>query len=149
MKSQTEIVIETLKFYNASNRGYNKDGDHCTYHDEATGNKCAVGRCIDDSKIESVSNCEKEYIKNTGGSPNVENLDRLFKGIDNLLKPEYHGHHIGFWESLQYIHDCTHFWDEDGFVADEDNIRYIKICFGEKIADAVKEAFCLKNKELQ
>ena len=141
MKTQAEIVIETLKFYNTNNRGYNSEADHCTYYDKSTGNKCAVGRCINDSAIESVYKCEQDYLKSTDASPNALTLDTLFKGIDNLLKPEYHGHDIGFWESLQYIHDCTHFWDEDGFIADEDNIRPIEMCFGEKIADAVKEAF--------
>lgn len=143
MKSKIEIVIETLKFYNKNNRGYNAEAGHCTYYDESTGNKCAVGRCIDDSAIKKVSDCEKENIKKSEISPSVDTLDGLFGGLDNLLKPEYRGHDTWFWQNLQAVHDSHSFWNEDGFDLSARR-HYLVSFFGKEVADAVKEAF---NKE--
>jgi hypothetical protein len=140
MKSKAEIVVETLKFYNSNNRGYNAVDEHCTYLDKDSGNKCAVGRCILDSEIEKVHEYEQKYIKDTEGSPSVTKLAGYFY-FDSLLIPEYRGHSLQFWSDLQYLHDTAINWTEDGFKADEGNFNYISSVFGEEVAEAVRVAF--------
>lgn len=146
MKSKAEIVVETLLHYNSKNRGYNISEDHCTYLDKATGNKCAVGRCILDSEIENVAKFEEKYIYNTANSsPNVESLANRFLNLDSLLKPEYRGHDVKFWKNLQNLHDLSSMWTEDGFILSESNISFISASFGKEVADAVNIAFAEKT----
>ena len=149
MKSKAEIVVETLRHYNLKNRGYNSEFDNCTYLDKSTGNKCAVGRCILDSEIEKVSEYEQNVYKEnrinkTSISPTVTNLVENFADLDSLLKPEYRGHDIDFWENLQYIHDRSLFWNEDGF-DHSINMTFIAAAFGKEVAEAVKAAFAEKT----
>lgn len=139
MKSKAEIVVETLRHYNLKNRGYNRAEGHCTYLDKSTGNKCAVGRCILDSEIEKVSECEQQCINQNDGSPSVDKLVENFNDIDYLLIPEYRGHGTAFWKDLQYLHDSSYMWTEDGFVTE--NLHYVSRSFGEEVAEAVKVAF--------
>lgn len=144
MKSKAEIVVETLLHYNLKNRGYNRAAGHCTYFDKSTGNKCAVGRCILDSEIEKVSEYEKEQTNQNGGSPSVTKLVENFTDLDSLLKSEYRGHDVDFWDNLQYIHDGSQFWNEDGF-DHSINMTFIAAAFGKEVADAVMEAFAEKT----
>lgn len=144
MKSKAEIVVETLLHYNLKNRGYNAEGDYCTYLDKSTGNKCAVGRCILDSEIEKVSEYEEKHIKETNGSPTVGDLATYFNDIDYLLSPEYRGHDVDFWGNLQYIHDGSQFWNEDGF-DHSINMTFIAAAFGKEVGEAVKAAFAEKT----
>lgn len=136
MKTKAEIVVETLNFYNKNNRGYNAEKNECTYYDESTGNKCAVGRCILDSKLENILDFEKNNDLNSS----VKKLDEVFKGLDSLLKPEYRGHDVHFWSYLQCIHDNSYYWNEDG-VDYSSCIDKVHDFFGEEVADAVSEAF--------
>jgi len=144
MKTKAEIVVETLLNYNLKNRGYNAEVEHCTYLDKSTGNKCAVGRCILDSELEKVSEYEREYIKYTEGSPSVSKLSEYFD-FDSLLTPEYRGHSLQFWSDLQYLHDSSRMWNEDGFKADEGDLAYFSRVFGEEVGEAVKAAFAEKT----
>lgn len=141
MKSKAEIVVETLRYYNLKNRGYNAEDEHCTYLDKSTGNKCAVGRCILDSELEKVTAYEEEHIKECGGSPGTNSLVTQFTDFDSLLIPEYRGHSEEFWADLQYIHDSSHMWTEDGFDTWESNIDFIYTSFGKEVGEAVKAAF--------
>lgn len=144
MKSKTEIVLETLRFYNRNNRGYNYQNDHCTYYDEATGNKCAVGRCILDSEIERVSELERVRFEKKLDGPSVILVADHFKGLDGLLKPEYRGHCIEFWQNLQSIHDDCSIWDENGFYATDYNFEQIYMVFEKEVVDAVMKEFSEK-----
>ena len=142
MKSKAEIVVETLLHYNLKNRGYNRAAYNCTYLDKATGNKCAVGRCILDSELEKVSEYEQKCLKKGNGSPSVSKLAENFNDLDSLLKPEYRGHGIALWDDLQYIHDSSHLWTDDGFNWD---LSYISRVFGPEVAEAVKAALAEKT----
>lgn len=144
MKSKTEIVVETLLHYNIKNRGYNRAADNCTYLDKSTGNKCAVGRCILDSELEKVCVFEQEQINQGDGSPSVAKLEANFNDIDSLLSPEYRGHDAAFWGRLQFFHDSSYMWNEDGFDLSENNLTYITRKFGSEVAEAVRVAFSEK-----
>jgi hypothetical protein len=139
MKSKTEIVVETLLHYNLKNRGYNHAEGQCTYLDKDSGNKCAVGRCIQDSEIEKVFEREQGYIKATESSPTVSKLAEFFD-FDSLLIPEYRGHSLHFWSDLQYLHDSSKMWTEDGFKVDE-YFNCLSSLFGAEVAEAVRVAF--------
>lgn len=145
MKSKAEIVVETLLHYNLKNRGYNAEGDYCTYLDKSTGNKRAVGRCIQESEIEKVSEYEEKHIKENSGSPTVGDLARYFNDLDYLLSPEYRGHNAAFWRDLQRTHDMSLLWTENGFKADERDLAYFSRVFGVEVAEAVKVAFAEKS----
>lgn len=144
MKSKAAIVVETLRHYNLKNRGYNAEVEYCTYLDKSTGNKCAVGRCILDSELEKVSEYEQDHIKDTEGSPSVSKLSEYFY-FDSLLTPEYRGHSLQFWSDLQYLHDSSYMWTENGFKAYEGDLAYFSRVFGEEVAEAVKAAFAEKT----
>jgi hypothetical protein len=98
MKTKEQIMEETFEFYSDSkNRAVRPHGG-CWYLDVETGNKCAVGRCLD---------------------PNAE-IEKLDQGIQNcwltiskLLLPEYQGHNMDFWECLQYWHDSQRNFDKN------------------------------------
>lgn len=143
MKSKAEIVVETLLHYNLKNRGYNRAEGHCTYLDKASGNKCAVGRCIQESELEKVSVFEQEQLNQNDGSPSAAKLAANFNDLDYLLSPEYRGHDAAFWGHLQFVHDSSYMWNEDGFVTE--NLHYVSRSFGEEVAEAVKAAFAEKT----
>lgn len=141
MKTKAEIVVETLKFYNTNNRGFNYEHECCTYHDASTNNKCAVGRCILDNELEKVSAYEAQQIEDYHSSPDFENLVIKFPNFDSLMCPEYRGHDIEFWSSLQLIHDSPSFWDENGFIVSEKILDRISSYFGKEVENAVRIAF--------
>lgn len=145
MKTKSEIVVETLLHYNIKNRGYNHAGDHCTYLDKPSGNKCAVGRCILDSEIEKVCVFEQEQINQNDGSPSVAKLVENFNDLDALLIPEYRGYDVTFWGHLQYVHDSSYMWNEDGFDVSDGSLNHITRSFGVEVGEAVKAAFAEKS----
>lgn len=141
MKSKAEIVVETLLHYNINNRGYNRAEGQCTYLDKSSGNKCAVGRCIQDSEIEKVSEFEQQCLNQGDGSPSAAKLAANFNDLDYLLSPEYRGHDYAFWGHLQFFHDSSYMWNEDGFDVFDRSLNHITRLFGEEVAEAVRVAF--------
>jgi hypothetical protein len=90
VKTKEQIMTETFEFYSTpSNRAARENGG-CFYLDIRTGNKCAVGRCLD-------PNAELEKIK--------DSIEVRWSFIQELFLPEYQGHDIDFWVCLQEWHD--------------------------------------------
>jgi hypothetical protein len=145
MKSKAEIVVETLLHYNIKNRGYNRAEGQCTYLDKSSGNKCAVGRCIQDSEIEKVCVFEQEQINQGNGSPSAAKLAANFNDLDSLLSPEYRGHDYAFWGHLQFFHDSSYMWNEDGFDVSDGSLTYITRSFGAEVGEAVRVALAEKT----
>jgi hypothetical protein len=99
--TKIEILHETAKHYNLSNRSV--DSERCLY--VGPNNKqCAFARCC------------VNPLKEWDGHGGVNSLVNRFgkDNVDNLLKPEYHGHKIEFWIKVQRLHDVLHYWNEDG-----------------------------------
>ena len=90
MKTYRDVILETVKYYENHDRGYNAARKRCTYYSK-TGATCAVGRCLNDpAKAQDVA---------------VNNF-HLYD-----LKPEYsHIKKINFWVSLQRFHDTHENW---------------------------------------
>ena len=83
MKSKIEIIEELFDngyCLNPETRAF--DDGACMYL-MPDGRKCAVGKCMinPDSRIQG-------------------SVNRIY-GLENLLKPEYRGHEVKFWLSLQ------------------------------------------------
>lgn len=111
MKSEIDIIIETAKYYNPSNRAISKRNT-CTYLSES-GDMCAVGRCLSEEGMKLFKEFED---KNSACDTSVEYFFKLYgkDGFENALKEEYRGHDIEFWQSLQQLHDSKYSWDENG-----------------------------------
>ena len=99
MKTKEQIMTETFEFYSTpSNRAVRPNGG-CFYLDLNTGNKCAVGRCLD-------PNAELAKIE--------DSIEVGWSFIQKLFLPEYQGHDIDFWERLQDWHDQQLNFFDDG-----------------------------------
>ena len=113
--TKTDIINETINFYKKSNRGYIQGS--CQYYTEE-GNMCAVGRCMispEDSQVKYGMGTIRGVVcrlNNIDLTTPESDLDT--KSVDQLLKPEYHGHNVGFWTDLQMLHDESSNWDDDG-----------------------------------
>jgi hypothetical protein len=101
-KTKLEILKETYEYYSDPNkRGHN--GERCCYL-TSDGKMCAVGRClINPKKLQDLSG-------NTIISL-VHNNNKI--NLNLRLKPEYRGHSLEFWCSLQVWHDNSSNFDTD------------------------------------
>ena len=113
LKTKVEIIEETAAFYNLNNRAVKHSsgyGTSCVYLDAETGNKCAVGRCLNPDADVS------EYNSGVGAKALFEAL-----GFD-ILKEEYRIVDSKFWMALQSFHDNRSHWDENGLT--QEGIKY-------------------------
>lgn len=107
MKTETEIVIETIQFYLAdpvARRAKTSGRSSCHYAMPGEPNRrCAVGRCMTEEAIKKVGS----YI---GG---VDELIEAHGSLEKMLREEYRGHEQEFWFILQSLHDEDCFWTAD------------------------------------
>lgn len=94
--TKQEIIEETVEYYKNNPFGYdlNRDGiseGGCVYYGP---NKqmCAVGRCLIDP---TNTNIIFGSVTSIGRNNN----------LDDLLKEQYRGHDLSFWQELQSFHD--------------------------------------------
>ena len=105
MKTQTEIVIETLQFYLEAPARRSTDGEGgCFYAlPQDPSRRCAVGRCMTNAAIED----------HGGYYRTASRMAYDFGSLDQFLKPDYHGHPTEFWQRLQNLHDEDLHWGDD------------------------------------
>ena len=104
MKTEKEIVAETIEFYGADPEGRRADDGHaCLYFAKIDGRvrRCSVGRCF---TVENAKLAEKAY---RGGVS-----EDLLANIP--MKAPYQGHGVVFWENLQGLHDAECYWKAGG-----------------------------------
>lgn len=136
MKSEIDIIIETVKNYNSNNTSKKAETDACTYMNE-NGAMCAVGRCLTNEGMQIFKAFEDNNLHgNTSVAyfTNVYGMDKF----DNALKEEYRGYDLEFWKNLQYLHDSPRNWDEDGIT--QSGLESVDILFGEDAYSMVKKA---------
>lgn len=106
MKSQLEILEETLHHYKWNDRGI-RMGGYCVYETD-DGSNCAVGRCISKDTLKKKHDCTLQDLTGSAGNLHVY----MGSGVDleDILKDEYKGHHLNFWRDLQKLHDEDDFW---------------------------------------
>lgn len=109
-KSMLEILDETVEYYRTHPRAV-ANGD-CDYATLVNGEYafCGVGRCL----IDPIG-----LQKLIGNEPaSAKNFDSVMEGfgfpefgsLESQLKPEYRGHPVDFWQSLQAFHDSDGNW---------------------------------------
>lgn len=103
--TKTEIILETVKYYNKHNRGIEPKHRNCVYYSPENKNMCAVGRCLTDATVfDDFIRANSSY----GGS----SISELKCELDEFLKPEYRGHSNEFWEDIQRFHDNYDCWSK-------------------------------------
>lgn len=123
-KTKLEIIDETVAAYRTNKdraRQYSLGSGRtvCKYITD-DGKKCAVGRCMAKPlDVEGgVRMLAYMYYQKSGVS---------CKHLDDLLKPEYRGHELGFWVYLQSLHDTEGYHDENGWTdRGKEAIEFVK-----------------------
>jgi hypothetical protein len=117
-KSKQEIIKELFDDYfclDTSKRAFDTEKGMCTYFDSYTGNRCAFGMCM----LPSDEGCEYPFLSHGAG---VYSLKRLLTyhdmSLDDVLKEEYHGHGVWFWNDVQNFHDQNSWWTPEGLSDD-------------------------------
>ena len=102
-EKEKEILLETINFYNLSNRGYDREGDSCEYLSKS-GHKCAVGRCMNEETLAR---------KDISGAP-IFFFEDYHGNIDHIFQDRYKGCRFIFWDYLQALHDNESNWNATG-----------------------------------
>jgi hypothetical protein len=102
-EKEKEILLETVSFFNLSNRGYDEKDDTCEYLSK-TGLKCAVGRCMNEETLvrKDIKGLCVTYLGDDDGN------------IDHIFQDQYKGCSLEFWDYLQTVHDNHYNWTENG-----------------------------------
>jgi len=148
-KSMSEIIIETVKFYAEDpekRRGLKQhvqalpDRDppsfSCVYyHENEMGEvvNCGIGRVLREEVAIQMQHCSgsvddliREYQEEEGLYDDEERLT-----LDGMLKEEYTGHSVNFWEGVQSLHDGDQYWDYDKGAFSVLGLEYIEhLCKG-------------------
>ena len=105
-KTAKEIVEETVQYYGqdpvAKRAMSTQERGKCCYL-TSDGRMCAVGRCL---------RSPEHYLYDSESVAFICSGDNQV--LDDMLKPEYRGHPISFWQSLQELHDLNQNWDKQG-----------------------------------
>lgn len=109
--SKEDIIKETARFYNSTNRGYDYSEGSCAYL-APNGSKCAVGRCILSKHINKVKNCDGGILDLRWHLRNKHNIQ-----FEDVLIKKYRGHSPGFWTDLQNFHDEDYNFDYNGLTS--------------------------------
>lgn len=133
LKTKREIIKETYDYYSTdpSRRGARKTDsgfESCSYFQNER-QMCAVGRCFlpqyqneEFSKslegdveevVEYFINKDYDFFDFESYREKV-NMSEIYEEFDALLKPEYRGHEIQFWQDLQGLHDFGQNWSASG-----------------------------------
>lgn len=110
--TKREIILETAEYYKTHNRGFTilNSGEKLYAYLGNQGDMCAVGRClINPEKIQTLNFNIDDNL--TGDIKEVASM----VNIEDELKPEYRGHSIDFWHSLQKFHDNPCNWEKEEF----------------------------------
>ncbi len=106
--TKQQIIKETAEFYGKDpvGRRASTTGNSCRYYMEPSPKHpeprmCALGRCL----INAVM-----HANTAASAPTLNQCYTDGKGLDSILKEEYRGHSVRFWNRLQSWHDTgAHF----------------------------------------
>lgn len=104
--TEEEILTETVLFYAEDPSRVARTDVGCMYL-TADGRKCAVGRCMQDDLSSALFNV-------IGGVTDLQDTACEILGnsstLDDVLKPQYRGQSLKFWQNLQALHDNSGNW---------------------------------------
>lgn len=93
--------------------------------------RCAVGMFLDEDKfdpeMEHVSVCE---------IPSAFDIE-----IDDILREDYHGHELEFWERLQVLHDAPSNWINTADTPSGEDLSKL----GKVLVEEIKESFGIRT----
>lgn len=108
MATEAAVLADTVQYYGEdTSRRAIKAGEacYCVLIDKGH-YACSVGR----------------YMIAPEDRPNSIPVETI-PYLDELLKPEYRGLRMEFWEMLQELHDTDEYWDDDGLTAAGEQAR--------------------------
>lgn len=110
-KSKHEIIDETAAYYNLNNRSIKSDGGNYCLYNGPNGKKCAFARmCADDIILTEGKNAAN--MLGWEGYHDKKPLNSM--GDQGVLKEEYRGHSMEFYNAIQGLHDLVLNWTENG-----------------------------------
>ena len=122
---KVEIIKMVANHYDNSNRGVGEFG--CVYFNSNTGNKCAVGMCMTNEALDEFG----EFDDSAHGLN--EHIVEQGREFDLMLKPEFRGHAVDFWDLLQNFHDTNDNWCYRGLTDEgRKNLDYLIEKFEDK-----------------
>lgn len=106
MKTTLEIIDGVLAPYIAdpSKRSVKHSGT-CSYLME-DGRMCALGQCLDPE--------HPNYRHIVNENKPADEIPQLNGAEQEILKEEFRGHPVEFWQDLQNMHDGFHNWNPGG-----------------------------------
>jgi hypothetical protein len=115
-KTKVEIINETVEYYSQdpeNRRSVNSSGS-CFYFNNSK--KCAIGRCMLNPQEQEEKGDVFDLISIDILEFAEEEVDTISNRaiLDSLLKEEYRGHEILFWDGLQKLHDFGYNWSKEG-----------------------------------
>lgn len=126
-KTKLEIIQETYDAYkDASKRGVSEES-YC-YYLAPNGNMCAFGRCehtpdqnskgtVTSRALHVLAEKQKQQGKKEKCFLSDYTPEEAQEAVDSLLKPEYRGHSVMFWSSIQGLHDQYDYFAGDTWSA--------------------------------
>lgn len=113
--TKLEILEETFNYYTEDpigRRGVDK-GNNCV-NITLDGKMCAFGRCMINPDGYIGGSCEIiNYNLNILKNKDNNILYKTEYLLDTILKEEYRGHDVLFWQQIQNWHDLRKNWDLD------------------------------------
>ena len=154
-QQETDLILETVMFYNSNNRGLrllvkgDESPDHwadaqCTYFDDTTRRTCAVGRCLTDEGRATFAKIELEY---KGSSVSIVH-NRMWANDEDFYShflPQYRDVSVAVFKDLQLLHDNACSWSPEGI--SEHGLETVGNMFGQDIKDMAVEALKAKKHE--
>lgn len=102
MTTMLETLRETSEAYTSETRAIASVGSvNCQYLTD-DGRMCAIGRCM----LHPEDFTDTESIRDI--------YERADDDADEIMKPEYRGYPLEFWDELQDLHDTSANWDHWG-----------------------------------
>jgi len=101
-KTVTEIVELIVSSYNSNTRSMDSEKPTRCMYNASSGRHCAFAIMVKDTTI---------FTSTLEGLGARQILNRLGTGI---LKDEFNGHNIEFYQDVQHLHDNYRYWDDEG-----------------------------------
>ena len=109
-----EMILDMVKHYSKNARGVSPEDGACVYvanqYDElALNNMCQMGRCF-------TPEIQQTFLDNPNLNEDTSIVDLVqtlhVADFDDLFQPEYRGHSMNDWRTLQGLHDEHQNWSE-------------------------------------
>ena len=120
--TKLQIIEETVEFYSQDVSRRSKGEYGCMYNGE-NNTHCAFARCMINPS-QALEGKTASYCLSGNSYNNIGIMNQV--GVtDHLLKEEYQGHEMLFWNKIQSLHDDDDNWNPNGLT--DSGIENVKI----------------------